>query len=171
MQLRKAETAPETVTLGSVRSRARTGIQPEIDQEAATLVKAWEAAGKPSYETLTALDGEGKPSQEFMAAQQVWYVVDAGDATEVKKAIRRACLLHKGLPVYAGNVKNDDGTVTVGFTYAPPAVKAETPSEPASDNAPEGSTETQTGTPDAGTADQENPSDDAPQRRGFGRRG
>ena len=165
LKIKHADTAPETVTLGSVRSRARDETQVEIDGDAERLSKAWEAAGKPAYETLTALDAEGNPSAEFAAAAKVWYVVDADERSEVKRYIRRACLLHKGLPVYAADTKNDDGTVTVGFTYAPPAVKAEAPSSASPTD--EGSTATPgQGTPD--TPDQENPDDGPTGRRHRG---
>ena len=162
----------------ATRNTERDEIQVMVDEASKKLHKAWQDAGKVTREALMAVDENGKPSAEWIAAAKQAYTVAKDDRSPLKSIIRRACLLFdKGVPVYGEDkVSEKDGEVTVTFTYGPPAVKPdaatttdETPSgetPPASDASGDGEDAGTDATPD--TSDTENPPDE-PRGRRFGR--
>jgi hypothetical protein len=130
---------PADVKPSQGRDSTRDETQQGIDAEVTDLRAKWEAAGKPTYEALSALDEQGNPSAEWKAANKQSYTVSKEDKRAVKDMIRRACTLAKGAPVYAGDVKNADGSFTVVFTYGPKPVPKATAS--ATPNADGGNTD------------------------------
>lgn len=166
----KAE-VPAEVTLSTGRPRDRDETQQVIDTAMETLMKAWDAAGKPTYEALTESTEDAPQSQAFTDSAKQAFTVDKDDRSALKGMIRRAGTLHKGVPVYGADVVNKtDGTVTVIFTYAPPKVETETETPADSANAESaGDAGGGESSPDtAPPADQENPAEGG--RRHFGRR-
>jgi hypothetical protein len=170
----KTAEVPAEVKLATGRPRDRDETQQVIDAATETLMKAWEAAGKPTYEALTASTEDTPQSQAFTDSAKQAYTVDKKDRSALKGMIRRATTLHKGAPVYAADVVNDkDGTVTVIYTYAPPPVKAESDGDASENPAPDANADEGNG--DAGgdgdtpPADEENPPGENP-GSGRGRR-
>lgn len=108
------------------RDRTRDENQQSIDNDAKELHDAWAAipeADRPSYATLASKPG-------FKKAKKIVYVVAKADRSAVKSMIRRACLLHKGVPVYVPDkpvvAAEKDGDYRIKWTWAPPIPKAKT---------------------------------------------
>jgi hypothetical protein len=128
------------------RSSFRDPFQLDRDADVKVLFDAWQAKGKPTHEQLTALTPNGKPSPEFKAADKKVYIVAKADRVEVKRTIRRACLLYKpndetgtlgGVPIYVADKKLEDGRYRIKFTWSPQPVKTESNNEtPPADTPP-----------------------------------
>jgi hypothetical protein len=172
----KTAEVPANVEVAT-RHTERDAIQVQVDEATKKLHDAWEAAGKPTRAALLETDEDGKGSKAFMSAAKQAYTVGKDDRSALKSIIRRACLLHDGVPVYARDVVSEkDGEVTVTYAYGPPAVKtdAETPAtdgqSPDTPAAPDASGDAgDAGGEDGAPTDQENPPDEPTSRRRFGR--
>jgi|SRR5215469_8579095 len=165
------------------RSSYRDEFQVARDADVKVLFDSWKTGDShPTWEQLTAKPG-GKASPEFKASQKKIYIVKKAELPEVKRAIRRACLLYKpsdesgtlgGVPVYVADRKLEDGRYRIKFTWSPQPVKtpktaSDTPADPPA-NTPQDTSGDQE-TPSTGSQPPAPAAPPEPQRRGrFGGR-
>jgi hypothetical protein len=106
--------AEDTQTTLATRSHVRDDDQKGIDATVKTMVDGYNALG-------------GKDS-EVTARPTHRYQVPNDDKSELKRMIRRACVLHKVDPIWYVDSKPDDaGNIVVKFTVGPKVEKVATP--------------------------------------------